>query len=339
MQRLKHGLGWVRELRYGQDTDPRTQRLLGILGLLAVVIVVIVSAVIYVFPFGKTTYAAMLSDGGSVRAGDDVRIAGISVGAVESVELTEDSVRMEFTVRDDVFLGDLTTLDIRMLTPIGGHYVAVSPSGTEPLGDQPIPADRVRLPYNLVEALQDAQRPIAEIDAGSLQRSLAQLTSSLQTSPNSVSSLTDAVSTMVGLLDKQNADVSRALDVAEEYLRVLGDTKSVIGSMLSKIGLMETQILDRKTEVIEALRVANEFLARIAAIEPAWREQLEPLADRIVAAVPQLDELGRRLGTVADLLVRAGDRFRSLVTPAGIAIDHSETTVRPICIPVQGRSC
>lgn len=339
MQRLTNGLAWVRDLRYGQDTDPRTQRLLGIVGLCAVVIIVVVSTLIYVVPFGKTSYTAMISDGGSIRAGDDVRIAGISVGTVESVELTEDSVRMEFTVRDDVFLGDLTTLDIRMLTPIGGHYVAVSPSGTAPLGENPIPADRVRLPYNLVEALQDAQRPIAEIDAGTLQRSLSRLTASLEASPNSVSSLTDAVSTMVDLLDKQNADVSRALDVAEEYVGILGDTKSVIGSMLSKIGLMVTEILTRKADVLEALRVANELLGRIAAIEPAWREQLEPLADRIVAALPQLDELGQRLGAVAEQLVGAGDRFRSIVTAEGIAIDQSGATIRPVCIPVQGRSC
>ncbi|NMN95527.1 MlaD family protein [Antrihabitans stalactiti] len=339
MQRLRSGVRWVRELRYGEDTDRGTQRVLGIAGVLVVVIIVAVSAVIYLVPFGKDSYTAMLSDGGSVRPGDDVRIAGISVGTVKSVELTDESVRMEFTVSDDVFLGRETSLDIRMLTPIGGHYVAVSPSGDEPLGDEPIPADRVHLPYNLVEALQDAQRPLAEIDAGTLQRSLAQLTASLETSPNSVNAMADGVSTMVGLLDKQNADVSRALDVAEEYLTVLSDSKSVIGAMLSKIGLMETQILNRKADVIEALRVANELLARIAAIEPAWSEQLEPLADRIVAAVPQLNELGQRLGTVLDLLVQAGDRFRSIVTPAGIAVDHSGLTVAPICVPVSGRGC
>ena len=339
MQRLRNALRWVREIRYGEDTDRRSQRMLGVVGVLLLVIIVAVSAVIYLVPFGKDSYSALLSDGGSVRPGDDVRIAGISVGTVESVELTDDSVRMEFTVQDDVFIGDMTSLDIRMLTPIGGHYVAVSPSGTEPLGDRSIPADRVHLPYNLVEALQDAQRPIAEIDAGTLQRSLSRLTASLETSPNSVSAMTDGVSTMVGLIDKQNADVSRALDVAEEYLRVLSDTKSVIGAMLTKIGLMETQILNRKADVREALRVANELLARIAAIEPAWSEQLEPLADRILAAVPQLDALGQRLGTVADLLVQAGDRFRSIVTPNGVAVDHSGLTVRPVCIPVPGRGC
>ena len=339
MQRLRNALRWVRELQYGEDTDRRTQRVLGIAGVLVVVIIVAVSAVIYLVPFGKDSYTAMLSDGGSVRPGDDVRIAGISVGTVKSVELTDESVRMEFTVKNDVFLGKDTSLDIRMLTPIGGHYVAVSPSGDEPLGDEPIPADRVHVPYNLVEALQDAQRPIAAIDAGTLRRSLSQLTTSLETSPNSVNAMTDAVSTMVGMIDKQNSDVSRALDVAEEYLRVLHDSKSVIGDMLVKIGLMETQILNRKADVVEALHVANELLARIAAIEPAWSEQLEPLADRIVAVVPQLDELGQRLGTVADLLVQAGDRFRSIVTPAGVAVDHSGLTVRPVCVPVPGRGC
>ncbi len=339
MQRLTRGMRWLRELRYGEDTDRRSQRALGIAGIVAVALILAVSALIYLVPLGKHTYSAILSDGGSIRPGDDVRIAGISVGSIESVELTDDAVRMRFTVGTDIAIGNQTTLDIRMLTPIGGHYVAVFPAGDTPLGEQPIPADRVQLPYNLVEAIQDAQRPLAAVDGDTVRRSLADVTASLAASPTSVGALTDALRITVDMLDKQNDDVSRALNVAEEYLTVLNNSRSVIGAMLNKIGLMETQVLDRKADVAEALRVATELLSRIAAVEPAWRDQLEPIADRIVAVVPQLDELGRRLGTVADLLTQAADRFRNIITPNGIAIDQSDQTVRPICIPVPGKGC
>ncbi|WP_246023490.1 MlaD family protein [Nocardia yunnanensis] len=310
-------------------------------GLGVVVVVLAVSVVVYVVPLGKHTYAALVDDAGSIHVGDDVRIAGISVGSVTSLELTDAAVRMQFTVENTVSIGAETSLDIRMLTPIGGHYVAVTPAGASPLGSTTIPADRVHLPYNLVQAIQDAQRPIAGVDGDTLRRNLSDLTASLQASPNSVTTLTDALSTMVGLLNTQNHDVSRALDVADEYLSMLGNSRKVIGAMLNKIGLMETQILDRQADVQEALRVANELLARIAAIEPAWREQLEPMADRLLAAAPQLDQLGQRLGDVADQLAQAGDRLRALFTPQGIAVDQSAAivTAPALCVPVPGRRC
>lgn len=343
MQRVSNGLQWLRELRsvrYGQDTDPRTQRLLGFVGIGLVVVIVVASALIYLVPFGKTTYTAFLTDAGTVRPGDDVRIAGISVGSVESLELTDDAVRMTITVEDDVFIGDHTSLDIRMLTPIGGHYVAVKPAGTEPLGNTTIAADRVTLPYNLTEAIQDSHRPIAGVEAATVRESLASLSASLSNAPDSVHTVTDAVSTLVGLLNKQNEDVSRSLAVAQEYVSMLSDSRAVIGSMLTKLGMMERQILIRKADVREALRVVSEILERIRAIEPVWREQLEPMADRLLATKPGLDELGQRLGAVAELLSEAGQRFLSVVTPQGVAVGQSDLVLpKPVCVPMPGSGC
>ncbi|AYF79410.1 MCE family protein [Nocardia yunnanensis] len=338
---MKSVAALLRNLNYGTDTDRRTQRLLGVAGLVGVVIVLAASALIYLLPIGKHTYTATLPDAGSVKVGDDVRIAGISVGEVKSLDLTDDAVRMRFTVQNDVFIGSDTALEIRMLTPIGGHYVMVFPSGKAALGSKEIPAERVRLPYNLVQAMQDSQRPLSGVDGNTLRRTLTDLTASLQRSPDSVATLSDALSTMVGLLNKQSQDVSRALDIADEYLGVLSDSRKVIGAMLSKIGLMETQILGRRADVTEALNVASELLARIAAVEPAWREQLEPLADRILAARPDIEQLGQRLGAVADQLAQAAERLRALITPQGVAVDQSDLAItpRPVCVPVPGKGC
>lgn len=336
--RAVRALGGV---RYGTDTGRGMQRWLGLAGLIVVMIVLAASAVIYIAPIGKRTYTALLTDAGSVQPGDEVRIAGIAVGAVKTLALTDDAVRMSFTVTDGIAVGDTTTIDIRMLTPVGGHYLALHPSGSTPLGATPIPATRVHLPYNLMQAIQDSQRPVAGIDAGALHRSLADLTASLSTSPGSVHTLTQAMATLVGMLNRQSSDVSRALTVADEYLTTLGNSRSVIGAMLDKLGLMETQLLSRRDDVTEALRVVAQLLSRIAALDPAWRTQLEPLADRLLAAEPQLDELGRRLGQVVGNLTLAGDRLRDILAQHGITIDESDRTVsaRAICVPVPGRGC
>lgn len=340
MQRVKRSLLWLRD-GAGADTTERTQRWLGLEGLLVGIVVLAASAIIYLVPMGTTMYTAVLPDAGSVKEGEDIRVAGITVGTVHELTLTEDSVHMTFTVESDVALGDTTSLEIRMLTPIGGHYVMLFPSGTEQLGSSVIPADRVRLPYNLMEAIQDAQRPTAGVDGDTLRRSLSDLTASLERSPGSIATFTDAMSTLVGLLDKQNQDVSRALAVADEYVSMLGQSRSVIGAMLTKIGVMETQLLDRRADVNEALRVASELFSRLAAIEPAWREQLEPALDQILAAGPQLEDLVEQLGAAADQLARAGDGLRAVLTPNGVEVDHSgqSVSVAKICVPVPGKGC
>ncbi|WP_084653885.1 MlaD family protein [Nocardia altamirensis] len=345
-QRLRTLLRRATDLALGNDRHEgaarRRQLVLGIGGLVVVVLMMAVSAIIYVLPIGKSTYTAELTEAGSIQAGDDVRIAGISVGSVRSLELQEDSVRMTFTVDRNVFLGDRSTLDIRMLTAIGGHYVAVFSAGTAPLGSTPIPADRVRLPYSLTKALQESDRPLAAIDGDTLRRNIAALTAAMEKSPGSIQQLTDAMASFVDVVNRQNRDVHRALDVAEEYVRLLGQSRQVIGAMLTKIGVMETTVLGRRGEVLEALRVVTELLSRIAAIEPAWRTHLEPLADKLVESYPDLQRLGDRLGTVATSIHEIGTRLMSLAGPqGGLTIDQSGQTISAptICVPTPGRGC
>lgn len=325
----------------GKERHEATERLrqlvLGIAGIGGVLLLLAVSAVVYLVPFGKSTYTAELTEAGTVKTGDEVRVAGITVGKVTSLELHDDSVEMTFTMNDDVFVGDETTLDIRMLTPIGGHYVAVFSAGKQPLGDKTIPPDHVTLPYSLARALQDSQRPLAAVDADTLRRNIDALSGAIDRSPDSVRQLTDAMSSFVDLVDKQNEDLNRALDVADEYVTLLRNYKSVIGDMLTKIGVMETAVLSREGEVREALRIVTELLARIAAIEPTYRTQLEPMIDKFFESVPKLRELGGRLGTVGRSLHDLGARLQGLAGPQGApAIDQS---AQGFCLPLPGRGC
>jgi phospholipid/cholesterol/gamma-HCH transport system substrate-binding protein len=67
---------------------------------------------------GGTTYAAQFSEAGGLRPSDEVRVAGVRVGAVEDVELDGDHVRVAFKVEDDdVRLGKETGASIRIRPP------------------------------------------------------------------------------------------------------------------------------------------------------------------------------------------------------------------------------
>lgn len=340
---VRHTIGCVLGIgRVDEKHDRRRQLALGIAGLLVVAIGMAASAVIYLVPLGKATYNAEVSEAGSIKAGDQVRVSGIVVGEVRSIQLQDDSVKVSFTVERKVFVGAQTTLEVRLLTPIGGHYLAVFPAGAAPLGSAPIPADRVRLPYNLARALQDAIRPVKTIDGDTLRKNFSALADALEKQPGSVRTMGDAIASVVGILNRQNSDVRRSLDVADEYLSLLARSRGIIGEMLTKIGMMETTILSRRDEVLETLRVVGELLSRIAALEPNWREQLQPLTDALLEAWPQWRELADRLAGLGDSLNRVWNRVDGYIGKTGeISIDQSGQSIspKPVCIPMPGRVC
>ncbi|MFB8004207.1 MlaD family protein [Nocardia sp. NPDC056000] len=345
-ERLRRGSIRFKDFVLGNDRHEavasRRQLVLGLGGMAVVVVLMIASAIIYFIPLGKNTYTADLTEAGSVKVGDEVRIAGITVGSVTGMELLDDSVRMTFTVENKIFVGDQTTLDIRMLTAIGGHYVAVFSSGRNALRSRAIPPDHVTLPYSLAKAMQDSAQPLATIDGGTLRANLTALAGALEKSPGSIGQMTDAMAAFVDVVNRQNTEVNRALDVADEYIGLLGDYRKAIGAMLTKIGAMETTVLGRRADVENALRIVTELLSRIAAIEPAYRTHLEPLLDKLFETKPSLEQLGQRLGVVIDSLNQLGTRIQGLQGPhGGIAIDQSGQGISAssLCIPVPGRDC
>ncbi|MFI6213404.1 MlaD family protein [Nocardia brasiliensis] len=311
-------------------------------GALVVVAILAAVAALYVIPFGKATYTADLTEARSVRAGDEIRVAGVRVGTVTDLELADDHVRMRFTIDRGVFLGDRTTLDVRMLTAVGGHYIAAHPAGDKPLGSTTIPADRVRLPYSLVRTLQDAAVPTAKIDGSTLRDNFAAAADSLTANPEALRRMGTAMQDFVDLVNRQNTEVERALTVMSEYLRNIADNKALLGTFIRQVGLLETLGLNKQAEINEALRVLGELLARIAALEPVWRERLEPMVDALHRALPQLKDLAARLVQAQNGFADLRGRLEQAVTPAdGVAFDQSALTIEApqFCVPVPGRGC
>jgi phospholipid/cholesterol/gamma-HCH transport system substrate-binding protein len=339
----------LRRAIFGAERRDRTeaainhrQLRLGIVGAVVLVLGLVVTGVIYVLPLGQAAYTADLTEARSVRTGDEVRIAGIAVGKVTGLELRPGRVRMSFTVRGDIFVGDQSTLDIRMLTVVGGHYAALVSAGSAPLGSKPIPADRVRLPYSLMRTMQDAAKPVAEVDGTTLRENLAALQTALDRSPDALREAGRAVQSMVTILDRQNSDVSRGLAVTDEFLTAINANKSLIGTFVRQIGLIEVQTLDKKADLIESLRVSAELLSRIAAVEPTWREALQPIFHQLTLAGPAMRELLSRTDQALATLRDLQTELLGAISPQdGVNLDQSAISLAAptVCIPVPGRKC
>jgi phospholipid/cholesterol/gamma-HCH transport system substrate-binding protein len=310
---------------------------MGIIGLSLVVLFVIAAGVVYVVPLGKHTYTAELSEAQSVREGDDVRLAGISVGSVTSLELKPDKVLMQFTVNNDVFVGDQTSLDVRMLTVVGGHYVALYPAGSKPLGDKAIPTDRIRLPYSLIETFQDATAPLAAVDGDTVRNNLAAANSAITTSPEALRTTLDTVGKYVDMLDRQRSQVSRSIAVVDEYISMYDDAKSDLGRLMDNVNLLEDLLLSKRAELAEAVRLLTSVVNRLAGLAPTYESSLKPQVQALADALPRLQELGGRLEPVIGTVGELQTKLSQLTTPeAGVVVDQSSARV---CVPLPGKAC
>src|SRR3954449_9512409 len=76
---------------------------------------------------GGDTYYAAFKESGGLKANDEVRIAGVRVGKVESVALEGDHVRVTFRVDTASGFGDDTHAAIKVKTLLGAMYLSLEP--------------------------------------------------------------------------------------------------------------------------------------------------------------------------------------------------------------------
>lgn len=80
-------------------------------------------------PAGSYELTASFRSANGVSPGTDVRIAGVKVGSVSTVELNRDTFDAEVTMllNDDVELADDTLAKIDSESLLGGSYIALDP--------------------------------------------------------------------------------------------------------------------------------------------------------------------------------------------------------------------
>jgi phospholipid/cholesterol/gamma-HCH transport system substrate-binding protein len=115
------------------------------------------------FALGSTTtYSAVFDDASQLQPGDDVMVAGVSVGQVDEVEIVgRAQALVTFSVADDVPLTTGSHAEIRYLNLVGNRYMALTQgTGGAPLDPgATIPAARTQPALDLT-VLFDGFKPL-----------------------------------------------------------------------------------------------------------------------------------------------------------------------------------
>lgn len=105
--------------------------MLGVMGTAILTCVTIVAFQYNRLPFVKNTddYAAYFSEAGGIKPGSTVRVSGMGVGRVSDIRLEGTKVRVGFTVRQGIVLGDRTEAAIKTETILGSKMLELTPRG------------------------------------------------------------------------------------------------------------------------------------------------------------------------------------------------------------------
>jgi phospholipid/cholesterol/gamma-HCH transport system substrate-binding protein len=236
----------------------------------------------------RTHITAYFSNATGIFSGDDVRILGVRVGAIETIEAQPQQVKITFWVDD------------KYKVPAEAKAVILSPSLVSARAIQLLPA-YAEGPALKNDAVIPVERTAVPVEWDDLRQQLAKLAEALQpTQPGGVSTLGAFVNTAADNLRGEGVNIHDTITKLSTVFSALGDHSDDIFTTIKDLSLVVSALQDSK----DLMRQLNQNLAGTTQL----------LAN-------QSNEVGR---AITDINAVAGDVARFTAEnrePIGIAAD------------------
>lgn len=258
-----------------------------------------------------SSFTTYFNDASGLHEGDDVRMAGVRVGRVSSIELDRNRAEVTFEVQKDQSIYSNTKASIKYQNLIGQRYV-----GLELAEDQ----KQVRLSpgSTLEQPSQDS------FDVSALLAGFQPVFDTLQ--PDQVNALSES---LVQTFQGNEVSLSYTIEQVGKVATNFADNDQVIGAVitnlsavmgdLSKQGEQMQDLVDNLAGLIQGLNANSPALgASVDSIGDAT-DRLGNLIGRIR---PTTEELGQELRTTTGELIGIGPKLDQLAVDLPLFLVH-----------------
>lgn len=299
----------------------------------AISTVVLVVAALLALNFSKLplissqrTYQADLASAVGVDRGNVVTIAGVRVGAVTGLSLHGNAARVTFTVSGGPRLGVDTTLDVKVLNPVGVEYLELTPRGPGSL-DTPIPLSHTTIPGTLIGDLNQLTTETQQTNLEQLVKSLEVLTQTFAANtPAETKAAIDGVSKLSAVFAARQSEVADLVTQADELTSVLNSHNAQLVGLLGQADLVLQVLNQRKAAVDTLLSTTTALTSQLNHLLVDDRSVLDPMLANLQAVSAFLARDSSNIGDAIPLLA-AFSRYSANVAGSGPFADFVAPTL------------
>lgn len=299
--------------RYRTAFAERNTVMIALVGIAALVVVFLCAFYAEALPGlrGKT-YTANFAEAGGIRAGNEVRVAGVKVGEVTDVGLDGKEVEVEFRIKG-VDLGSETTAAIKVKTMLGQKYLAIDPLGPGEL-DGEIPVARTAVPYDVNAAFSELSSTVDEINTEQLEKSFRVLATTFKDTPQSVRSIVTGLTDLSRTLSSRDTELAGLLSSASDVSGTLAERNTEFAKIITDGSDLLGELQTRREAV-------HKMLTGTATLGTELRGLVKDNEETLAPALAKLDRVSEILSNnQANLdaaMAKLGPYYRVLASATG----------------------
>ncbi|PZS13987.1 MAG: ABC transporter substrate-binding protein [Pseudonocardiales bacterium] len=289
----------------GKPFSARNPTAIGSIGLVLILVILWAAFNASKLPLigGGTTYTAMFTEDAGLGPNDDVRIAGVKVGTVSATALDGDRVKVKFKIKN-AFVGDQSTVDIKLKTLLGAKYLAINSLGTkkQKAGDQ-IPLARTHSPFDIYPAFTGLTKTVQAIDTNQVAHAFDVLSQDFSGTPATVKPVLTGLTRLSNTIASRDAQLRTLLQRANDVTGVLASRDVQLQRLLADGALLLDELNARRDAIHSLLINTTTLATQLEGLVTDNQKTIGPLLDNLHQVLDLLqanqDNLDRGLALLA----------------------------------------
>lgn len=235
---------------------------------------------------GGDTYHAAFAEAGGLKANDEVRIAGVRVGKVSSIEIDGNKVNVTFKVKTPSKFGMQTGAAIKVKTLLGAMFVSLTPAGAGQLPkDSTIPMSRTTSPYNVVQAFSGLAERAQKIDTTRLAKSINVLADLTKDTPAAFQNTLRGLSRLSETVASRNDQIGSLLQNLDTVSGVLAARDKDVVALMKDSDILLRALVARRAAVHTLLVSTSRFSTELTLLVQQSRADLKPALNNLQGVV------------------------------------------------------
>jgi phospholipid/cholesterol/gamma-HCH transport system substrate-binding protein len=220
------------------------------------------------------TVKAEFSDAAGIRAGANVKVAGIKAGRVTGIEAdrSRGKVVVSFVVNKGVHLGPDTHAEVALETLLGTRFVRLSGPVVKPyLEDEPssarvIPNDRTKTPFDIFDLVKVSTRSVEATDTAKLNQFIKDLADITEGKHDQLAQLLDGVNRVSTAVNDRQAQLQQLLDRFDQLSALLAQKDQTLVSLIDQSQGILDLVQARRNDIAQGLQSTDQLTGSLSAL-------------------------------------------------------------------------
>lgn len=256
----------------------------------------------FAFMVGLTGYfdetyeiEGVFADASGLKTGDNVRLAGVKVGSVTSLEVDRASgnVRVTWEVNDGVEIGNEAGAEIALQSLLGAKHIRINDptAGEMVMEDLPeeqriVPLERTQVPFDVFELTRVATEGIQELETEDLNALIGDLADITDGKAATVEDLVTGIEEVGAAINDRDEEFDALLDQADRLSTTLADKDDEIIALLDTSQQILDLIVERRNDLAIVLGESADAVTELDRVVSENKAELDSILDSLA---PTLD--------------------------------------------------